>query len=226
MPFTTGILIGIGETREERLEALRGDRGGRPAGAGGDRPELPRQARHADGGRARAAARGAPLDDRGRAADPAAGGRRAGAAEPDRGLRPAPRRRDRRLGRRLAGHDRPRQPGGAVARARAAPRGDREPRARARAAPDRLPAATSTPSGSTPRVLPRVLRAADSLGLAREDAWSPGETGEIPFVVRRDPLPLRRERRARRGRDRPPLPRARRGAPARASPPPTRSGAR
>src|SRR5581483_4351522 len=28
-----------------------------------------------------------------------------------------------------------------------------------------------------PDVLPRVLHAADSLGLAREDAWSPGETG-------------------------------------------------
>jgi FO synthase len=41
-----------------------------------------------------------------------------------------------------------------------------------------------------PAVLPKALRLADSLGLAREDAWSPGETGEIPFVVRRDPLPL------------------------------------
>jgi FO synthase len=41
-----------------------------------------------------------------------------------------------------------------------------------------------------PRVLPSVLRAADSLGLAREDGWSPGETGDVPFVVRRDPLPL------------------------------------
>jgi FO synthase len=40
-----------------------------------------------------------------------------------------------------------------------------------------------------PAVLPHVLRAADSLGLAREDGWSPGETGEIPFIVRRDPLP-------------------------------------
>jgi FO synthase len=40
-----------------------------------------------------------------------------------------------------------------------------------------------------PAVLRRVLRAADSLCLAREDAWSPGETGEIPFVVGRDPLP-------------------------------------
>jgi FO synthase len=41
-----------------------------------------------------------------------------------------------------------------------------------------------------PAVLPRVLRARDSVGLAREDAWSPGETGEIPFLVRRDPLPV------------------------------------
>src|SRR4051812_48798669 len=41
-----------------------------------------------------------------------------------------------------------------------------------------------------PRVLPAALRAADSLGLAREDAWSPGETGSVPFVVRRDALPV------------------------------------
>jgi FO synthase len=41
-----------------------------------------------------------------------------------------------------------------------------------------------------PHVLPRVLRAADSLGLAREDAWSAGETGSVPFVASRDPLPL------------------------------------
>ena len=41
-----------------------------------------------------------------------------------------------------------------------------------------------------PGVLPQVLRLADSLGLAREDGWSPGETGEVPFLVSRDPLPL------------------------------------
>jgi FO synthase len=40
-----------------------------------------------------------------------------------------------------------------------------------------------------PVVLPRVLRASDSVGLAREDRWSPGETGAVPFVVRRDALP-------------------------------------
>jgi len=41
-----------------------------------------------------------------------------------------------------------------------------------------------------PNVLPHALRLADSLGLAREDDWSPGETGPVPFVVRRDALPL------------------------------------
>jgi FO synthase len=41
-----------------------------------------------------------------------------------------------------------------------------------------------------PRVLPHVLRASDSLGLAREDRWATGESGEVPFVVPRDPLPL------------------------------------
>jgi FO synthase len=41
-----------------------------------------------------------------------------------------------------------------------------------------------------PAVLPRVLRGSDSLGLAREDDWSPGESRAVPFVVRRDPVPL------------------------------------
>jgi len=39
------------------------------------------------------------------------------------------------------------------------------------------------------RVLPTVLRASDAHGLAREDAWSPGETGGVPFVPR-DALPV------------------------------------
>ncbi|MFN2629834.1 MAG: 5-amino-6-(D-ribitylamino)uracil--L-tyrosine 4-hydroxyphenyl transferase CofH, partial [Gaiellaceae bacterium] len=40
-----------------------------------------------------------------------------------------------------------------------------------------------------PAVLPAVLRASDSLGLAREHEWAPGEPGAAPFVVR-DALPL------------------------------------
>ena len=41
-----------------------------------------------------------------------------------------------------------------------------------------------------PAVLPTALRAADALGLAREDDWRPGEPGAVPFVVARDALPL------------------------------------
>jgi FO synthase len=40
------------------------------------------------------------------------------------------------------------------------------------------------------QVLPHVLRASDALGLAREDGWHPGETGGVPFVVARDALPI------------------------------------
>jgi FO synthase len=41
-----------------------------------------------------------------------------------------------------------------------------------------------------PAVLPAALRASDALGLAREDGWHPGELGTVPFVVRRDALPV------------------------------------
>jgi FO synthase len=40
-----------------------------------------------------------------------------------------------------------------------------------------------------PGVMPAVLRASDSLGLAREDGWSPGEDVSIPFAPR-DALPI------------------------------------
>src|SRR5712691_2444931 len=41
-----------------------------------------------------------------------------------------------------------------------------------------------------PKVLPYALRRADALWLAREDAWAPGEAGAVPFVVSSDALPL------------------------------------
>ncbi len=40
-----------------------------------------------------------------------------------------------------------------------------------------------------PAVAPLVRRASDAAGLARDDSWAPGEPGRIPFV-RRDALPL------------------------------------
>src|SRR5205823_1687535 len=41
-----------------------------------------------------------------------------------------------------------------------------------------------------PNVMPSVLRASDSLGLAREDTWHPGESRAAPFAVARDALPI------------------------------------
>jgi FO synthase len=41
-----------------------------------------------------------------------------------------------------------------------------------------------------PAVLPAVLRSSDSAGLAREGGWSPGADAPAPFAVRRDALPL------------------------------------
>ncbi len=41
-----------------------------------------------------------------------------------------------------------------------------------------------------PPVLTTALRSSDSLGLAREDGWHPGERGGVPFTVARDVLPL------------------------------------
>jgi FO synthase len=41
-----------------------------------------------------------------------------------------------------------------------------------------------------PAVAPAILRAADAHGLAREDRWAPGEPGSVPFVVARDPAPV------------------------------------
>jgi FO synthase len=41
-----------------------------------------------------------------------------------------------------------------------------------------------------PAVRPAVRRAADALGLGREDRWAPGAPVEVPFLVRRDAIPL------------------------------------
>ena len=41
-----------------------------------------------------------------------------------------------------------------------------------------------------PAVAPAIRRAADAHGLAREDRWAPGEPVSVPFVVGRDPAPV------------------------------------
>ncbi len=56
-----------------------------------------------------------------------------------------------------------------------------------------------------PAVRPSVRRAADALGLAREDRWAPGEPVTVPFIVRRDVPSTRADRSgARAGRARAP----------------------
>ncbi len=125
VPLTTGILIGIGETRAERVEALCAirDLGERY----GHIQEVIVQNFRAKAGtkmarRTGAGARGASVDG-GNRADPARRGvEHPGAAESElRGLSAAARRRHQRLGRDLAGDGRPREPGGAVAGGRPAP---------------------------------------------------------------------------------------------------------
>jgi len=41
-----------------------------------------------------------------------------------------------------------------------------------------------------PAVAPHVRCAADASGLERDDRWAPGEPGSVPFVVRQDAVPL------------------------------------
>ena len=95
-----------------------------PPRAGGHRPELPREAGHGDARRARAAGGRVPRRGRRRARPVRAAHEPAGAAEPVRPELPAAdRRRHQRLGRRVAGDHRPREPRGAVAEARATCRG-------------------------------------------------------------------------------------------------------
>ena len=63
IPFTTGLLVGIGETLTERAEtifALRATSRALRRRAGGHRPELPGQARHRDAARRRPRPRGVP----------------------------------------------------------------------------------------------------------------------------------------------------------------------
>ena len=120
IPFTTGILVGIGETPCGTSGEPVRDPGGAPAlpaRPGGHRPELPSEAGHGDALGPRAAGTGVPRDDRRRPDRARSARQRAGAAEPVRS-RPAPAApgcRHQRLGRRVAADARSRQPRAAVA---------------------------------------------------------------------------------------------------------------
>ena len=193
--FTTGILVGIGETRADRLAALRAIAASH-ARHGHVQEVIVQNFLPKAGTSMHAAAavpaRGAPLVDRRRPARAPSRDPPAGSAEPDRGLLEPARRRHRRLGRRVSRDGRPRQPRARLAGARAPARGDRGPRARARPAargPSRVGerairgrrAALRGPGpfrrrGPRPRL---------GLVLGRRDAPPPRPAGEPPAPSRR-----------------------------------------
>ena len=155
IPFTTGLLVGIGETLRDRAETVFAIRAAHRRHGHVQEVIVQNFRAKADTAmRARpdAGPRGVPRRDR--RDPPGAGPADAGAgpAEPRRPRRdrPAAARRRRRLGRRLPADPRPRQPRAALAAGRR-PRGDdRASGLRAARAADRAPAATSTSRGSTP----------------------------------------------------------------------------
>ena len=121
IPFTTGLLVGIGETLARacrdhpRNPALAQ---GIRARSGSDRAELPGQGPHCDGGGARRRIRGFPGDGGGHPIGDGAQDAHPGAAEPGvaRRVPGVDRRGCRRLGRGVAADPGPREPGAAVAR--------------------------------------------------------------------------------------------------------------
>ena len=151
--------------RRDAARTARGAGGDRRPGPpvrprpGGDRPELPRQAGDEDGRPSGAVARRPAVDRGRRATDPAGERPRPVPAEPELRRLPAPpRRRHRRLGRDLAGHRRPREPGGAVAGDRATRRGDGGRRPLACAAARCLPRVRVRAVDRSRRDAPRATR--------------------------------------------------------------------
>ncbi len=228
VPFTTGLLIGIGETRAERLDDDRGDRRGARR-HGHVQEVIVQNFRAWPGTRMEAApepsARGARC---GRSPARGCSSRRTISvqAPPNltRRVRIAARRGDRRLRRCLAGDDRPRQPGSSVAGGRAAPLGVRRARARARAAPDRVSAlrrpvwidSVGTAARSPARRLARAGARGRVVG-GRDRRRCRSSSDAMRYRSTR--------RRARRGRDRAPLRRARARSASACSPAQMRCGA-
>ena len=149
--------------------SARAARAARPP-AGGDRAELPRQAGHADGGASRAEPRRAPLDDRGRAA--AAPADVSVQAPPNLAYDDFPRLLDAGIddwggvSPVTIDHVNPEAPWPDRDRLAAATRSRGLELARACPSTRYLSGAWVDPA-----VLPTALRAADALGLAREDGF-------------------------------------------------------
>ena len=192
VPFTTGILIGIGETRAERVEALRAIR--ELAERYGHVQEVIVQNFRAKAETRMADAPEPPLDELLWTIAVARIVLGPGAhvqAPPNLSYDDFPRLLDAGIddwggvSPVTIDHVNPEAPWPEVERLRSATE------SRGLELAPRLPVYPEWISGEwlDPKVMPAVLRAADALGLAREDPWSPGEDVGVPFVPR-DALPV------------------------------------
>jgi FO synthase len=193
IPFTTGILIGIGETRAERLDALRALR--ELHERHGHLQEVIVQNFRAKPGTRMAGAPEPTLEDHLwtiAAARILLPPEVSVQAPPNLAYEDFPRLLDAGIddwggvSPVTIDHVNPEAPWPAVERLREATRSrGLELAARLAVYPRFL-----VPAWVSPGVLPKVLARADALGLGREDDWAPGEAGSVPFVVARDALPL------------------------------------
>jgi len=192
VPFTTGVLIGIGETRAERVDALRAIRA--LADGYGHIQEVIVQNFRAKPGTLMAAAPEPPLEEllwTIAVARIVLGARAHVQAPPNLSYDEFPRLLDAGIddwggvSPVTIDHVNPEAPWPEVERLRAATE------SRGLELAPRLAVYPEWISGEwvDPAVMPAVLRAADSTGLAREDRWSPGDDLGVPFVPR-DALPV------------------------------------
>jgi FO synthase len=192
VPFTTGILIGIGETRADRIDALRAIR--ELASEHGHVQEVIVQNFRAKPGTRMADAPEPPFEEllwTIAVARIVLGARAHVQAPPNLSYDHFPRLLDAGIddwggvSPVTIDHVNPEAPWPEVERLRAATE------SRGLELAPRLPVYPEWISGEwiDPGVLPTVLRASDALGLAREDGWAPGATGGVPFVPR-DALPV------------------------------------
>jgi FO synthase len=192
VPFTTGLLIGIGETREERIEALLAIRD--LSERSGHVQEVIIQNFRAKPGTRMAEAPEPPLEEllwTIAVARIILGPRAHLQAPPNLSYEDFPRLLDAGIddwggvSPVTIDHVNPEAPWPELELLRAATE------SRGLELAPRLPVYPEWISGEwiDPKVLPAVLRASDSLGLAREDTWAPGEDVPIPFVPR-DALPI------------------------------------
>src|SRR3954469_22633658 len=192
VPFTTGILIGIGETRAERLDALRAIRD--LADRYGHVQEVIVQNFRAKPGTRMAGAPEPALEEllwTIAVARIVLGARAHVQAPPNLSYDDFPRLLDAGIddwggvSPVTIDHVNPEAPWPDVERLRVATE------SRGLELAPRLAVYPEWISGEwvDPAVMPAVLRAADSTGLAREDRWSPGNDLGVPFVPR-DALPV------------------------------------